>query len=207
MKLAIAVLVLATGCLRDTEFHCTDSSECGANGECEANGFCSVPDPNCVDGRRYTSYSGSLTNQCVTSDGGLPGEGGMGCSPGFLPLPGVPGHLYFAVPAADFTTQRTTCAALGGITYLAIPDDAAELAAIVNAGGQPAIWVGIDDEVVEGMYVTVRGQPATYLPWAPGQPDNKGPPPGEDCIAALSSNQYDDQDCTQSLSALCECEP
>lgn len=206
MKIAVVVALAATGCLRDTEFHCTSNGECGSDGQCEVTGFCSVPDSNCIGGRRYTSYSGSLTNTCVMAgDAGVPGEAGMGCSPGFLPLPGVTGHEYFAVTAAaDFTTQRTTCAMLGGITYLAIPDDATELAALVALQTQPGIWIGVDDEVVTGTYDTVRGQPATFLPWAPGQPTNS---PAAQCVEALSSDTYQDQKCSTMLQAVCECEP
>jgi len=203
-RLALLAVLLAGGCLRDTEFHCTSDSQCGSDGQCDGTvGFCTVPDSNCVYGRRYSEYSGSYTNTCM-----MPNQvdAGMGCAPGFTTLPGVSTHLYhlFTTPA-DFTSQRTACAAQGGITYLAIPDDANELQALVTQSGVPALWVGIDDIVVEGNYLTVRGQPETYLPWASGQPDNA--PPGEDCVAALSSATYDDDQCSLSLPAVCECEP
>ena len=203
---ALLVVALAAGCLRDTEFHCMTDTQCGSDGRCEATtGFCSVPDANCVLGRRYAAFSGAYTNQCVMMvDAGI--DTGRGCAPSFSALPGVPGHLYylFTTPS-DFTTQRTACAAQGGTTYMAIPDDAAELQALVTLAAQPAVWVGIDDLIVEGNYLTVRGQPATFLPWAAGQPDNA--PPGEDCVAALAAGTLDDQQCSSSLRAICECEP
>ena len=207
MKAAVLlVAALAGGCLRDTEFHCTSDAQCGTDGQCEsASGYCSVPDTNCVYGRRYAAFSGALTNRCVTPiDAGV--DTGMGCAPMFSALPGVPGHLYYLfTTTSDFTSQRTACAAQGGITYLAIPDDANELQALYTLAAQPAVWVGIDDEVVEGNYLTVRGQPATFLPWAASQPDNA--PPGEDCVAAISASTLDDQQCTNKLRAICECEP
>lgn len=197
-------VVLAGGCLRDTEFHCTSDSQCGSDGQCDGpTTFCTVPDSNCVLGRRYSEYSGSYTNRCVMAN---PVDAGLGCAPGFVGILGAGSHLYhqFTTPA-DFTSQRTACAAQGGITYLAIPDDQNELQALVSATAQPAFWVGIDDMVVQGNYMTVRGQPATFLPWAPGQPDNAGS--GEDCVAALGSATLDDQACANKLPAVCECEP
>ena len=198
------VLVALAGCLRDTEFHCTTNTQCGTDGRCEANGYCSVPDRNCASGFEYAAFSGGLTNHCVTPrDAGIDAPG---CAPGFLALPGVFGHLYYVITAsADYGTQRMTCASHGGTTYLAIPDDINELQALVTAVNQPAMWVGIDDLIVQGNWTTVRGAQATYLPWDTGQPDNQ--PPGEQCVAALANDSYDDQQCSTTLPAACECEP
>lgn len=207
MKATALVTALAAalggGCVRDSSaFQCTMDSQCGSDGVCEAVGYCSVPDANCVQGRRYSEYSGSDTGQCVVrADAGV-----SKCAPSFAALPGTTGHLYylFTTPS-DFTTQRSACAAQGTTTYLAIPDDAAELQAIVALAAQPAVWVGLTDQVVEGTFMTVRGMPAPFLPWAAGQPDDK--PPGEDCVAALPDSTLDDQQCSNSLRAVCECEP
>lgn len=206
-RAALIAIALAGGCLRDTQFHCTADTQCGAGGTCDPGlGYCTVPDSNCVMGRRYSEYSGPYTNRCVLPVVGDGGIDGPGCAPGFSALPGVPTHMYQLITTpADFTTQRQACAMKGGITYLTIPDDQNELQALVTLAAQPAVWVGIDDIIAEGNYMTVRGQPATFLPWAPGQPDNA--PPAENCIAALSSAQLDDQKCTISQLAICECEP
>jgi hypothetical protein len=209
LKALLLVMIAATGaCLRDTEFHCMADSQCGSNGTCDlASTFCTVPDTNCVLGRRYAEFSGALTNHCVVpGDGGV--DAGNTCGPNFSPLSGAPGHLYhlFTV-ASDFTTQRNACSVQGGVTYLAIPDEIPELQAILALAAQPTIWVGIDDQVTEGNYLTVRGQPAPFLPWASGQPNNSGGGSGEDCVAALSDGTYDDQNCSNALPAVCECEP
>jgi hypothetical protein len=197
-------LVLVAGCLRDTEFHCTSDQQCGSGGQCDGpTGYCTVPDSNCVLGRRYADFSGSDTNKCVLPSSTV--DAGPGCAPGFAPLAGVTGHLYrlFSTPS-DFNSQRGACSVQGGITYLAIPDDQTELGAIVALAASPTVWVGIDDLVVPNTYQTVRGQPATFLPWATGQPNNAG---SADCVGALNTGTLADLKCTQSLPAVCECEP
>lgn len=206
-RAALLAIVLAGGCLRDTQFHCTTDSQCGSAGQCEANGYCSVPSRNCVDGRQYAQFSGSDTGQCVLrtppADAGI--DTGPACAPSFAALPGAPGHVYHLITTpADFTTQRTACSMMGGITYLAIPDSAAELQALVTLAARPAAWVGLDDLIVHGTYLTVRGQPAPYLPWAAGQPDDSS---GANCVAALPDATLADQPCTNPLVAVCECEP
>jgi len=206
--LVVALLSVAAGCLRDTQFKCDTNADCTlANQEgglCESNGFCSFPDSNCVTGRHYGDHSGSLSNFCVSpDDGGF--EGNANCSPAFQTLPGTSGHLYqvFATPS-DFMAQRGTCSVQGPASYLAIPDDASELQAIVTASAAPLIWVGLTDEVVEGQFLTVRGELPLFLPFGAGQPDDA--PPGEDCIAAMSG-QIEDRQCIEQLPAVCECEP
>jgi hypothetical protein len=203
MKAALLVIAaLAGGCLRSSDFHCMADSQCGSGGMCEIDvGYCSVPDSNCVQGRRYTEYSGSYTNQCVIR----PDASVSQCAPGFMTLPGAPGHQYhlFTTPG-DFMTQRTACAAQGPTSYLAIPDTAPELQAIVALAAQPKVWVGIDDLVVVGNFLTVRGMTPAYLPWAAGQPDNK---PNAQCVDALPDGTIEDQVCSSSLPAVCECEP
>jgi len=207
--LALAAATFAGGCLRDTQFHCTTDADCtlaaAEGGRCEGNGFCSFPDTNCVTGRHYGQHSGSLSDFCVgQGDGGF--EGNANCSPAFQPLPGTSGHLYQLIAtASDFMTQRGTCAVQGPGAYLAIPDDASELQSIMTFSAVTEIWVGLTDEVVEGSFLTVRGDLPLFLPFVPGQPDDA--PPGEDCIGALSSGQFEDLNCVDSLPAVCECEP
>jgi hypothetical protein len=63
---AVLCLVLA-GCSRSSEFHCTESAQCGA-GRCEPNGFCSVPDPDCPGGFSYDESAGMLATVCVEDE-------------------------------------------------------------------------------------------------------------------------------------------
>jgi hypothetical protein len=87
--------------------------------------------------------------------------------------------------------------------YLAIPDDAAELANLATVASPP-FWIGIDDKEDQGTFMTQKGVSAVFLPWAPGQP-NLGPQ--NDCVAAISSTQIATDRCGNKQAAVCECEP
>ena len=62
-------------------------------------------------------------------------------------------------------------------------------------------WVGITDVATEGVYLTVEGVPATFLPWEPGQPDGGE---AEDCVRNNGST-FEDRECTDTRDFVCEC--
>ncbi len=63
-------------------------------------------------------------------------------------------------------------------------------------------WVGLKDELAEGVWVTAKGVPATYLPWAKEKPNG-----GLISNCALQAgNQLFDFDCGGSYPAVCECD-
>lgn len=217
---ALAVLVLASGCLRATAFPCSSDTECvnGVQGTCEAIGYCSFPDPSCSAGSRFGEGAGSHSNQCVGETGGdagvtdADGDGADGaadaapdaasaCPATYLSINGS-AHRYLLRPdQASWAAQRTACMAEGA--YLVVPDDMSELEAIATLTSNN-FWVGITDQADEGSFVTVLGAPAMFLPWDNGQPDNSG---NSDCVAAVPSLEYRDQRCFDSIRAICECEP
>ena len=210
-----------------------DCTRGGEQGACEAIGRCSFLDQTCASGRRFGELSGASSNRCVgeaVTDGGVPdaGEDGApptdappgdappgdappadapsGCPAGYGALPGLAStHRYRRLPAAaGWTNQRAACGAEGANVYLAIPDDAAELAAILTLA-EASAWVGISDAATEGVFVTVLGVPATFLPWAPGEPDNQG---NQDCVRALSpAATFETLGCAIPAIAVCECAP
>ncbi|MGN6104721.1 MAG: lectin-like protein [Kofleriaceae bacterium] len=210
---ALLALAAVASCLRTTSFECNEDSDCASRvqGMCESVGFCSFPDQSCASGRRFGSRSGPYADQCVGGagpDGGTPDaridasvDAGP-CPSSYAPINGS-AHVYRAISStATYAAQRDACIAEGG--YLAVPDDQDELDAILSLGG--STWVGINDLATEGEYVTSLGAPATFLPWANGEPNDA--PPGEDCVRVSSSTRrLSDERCSLSYRAVCECAP
>lgn len=223
MLIAVSVASLA-GCLRKTEFKCQTSDQCSTGGVCESTtGFCSFVDTDCADGRRYGDLSGDLSGKCVGGggvvDAGADGPAMIDAPPGcpatgYATVTGAGTHKYRVISAtADWGTQKAACAADGPGAYLAVPDDQSELTAILAASGAARSWVGIDDQVTEGTYVTTHG--GTFAAndplWDTNEPNNtpfNGGGQG-DCVAGVkSSNQLADTKCVNELyPAICECDP
>lgn len=218
MRAVLVTAMIASGCIKAAAFECTSDLQCiraGAQGTCESVGFCSFPDATCANGRRFGEVSGKYTQQCVgdvgegadaSIDSGIVIPDGLGCPVGYATLAGVPNRAYRRLGTlSSWQDQVTACQADGANVYLAVPDDATELQAILTLASTD-VWVGIDDVATENSFVTVRGGAATFLPWAAAQPDDSGG--GSDCVLALSASAtYDDKRCITGEVAVCECEP
>lgn len=223
--LFIAVLSLSAGCLRKTEFKCQTNDQCSTGGVCETTtGYCSFADMDCPDGRRYGDLSGDLSGQCV--GGGSVADGGVvdtppvkmdaasGCpATGYAIISGAGAHQYRVLATtATWSMQAGLCTADGPGAYLAVPNDQAELTAVLNAVGQVRAWVGINDQTTEGTYVTTdAGTFAANDPlWDTGEPNNT-PFNGQgesDCVAGIRSNgQLATTKCSETYAAICECDP
>jgi hypothetical protein len=78
--LLFACLLAAAGCdSLASEFLCSGSQACrlhGVQGMCETDGHCSFPDAACPSMRRYSDYSGRLSDVCVGSDS-IPATNGV----------------------------------------------------------------------------------------------------------------------------------
>jgi hypothetical protein len=133
-------------------------------------------------------------------------DAAQSCPAGYVALPGLTTtHRYrLLATAAGWTNQRAICGAEPANAYLAIPNDAAELHALLALSAADT-WVGISDAATEGVYVDVHGEAATFLPWAPGEPDNNG---NQDCVRALvAMSTVETNQCGMAAVAICECEP
>jgi len=125
------------------------------------------------------------------------------CPGGFIQLPGGSAHFYKVDNGPDlYASQRNDCEASAPIAYLAIPDDQTELTGLATLLTQ--FWIGIDDLVTEGTYVTAKGNQATFLPFAPNEPTGNQQ---QNCLFVDGNAQLHDQQCTSNLPAICECEP
>jgi hypothetical protein len=226
MRTLLFVAVLGSaGCLRTTEFKCTESAQCGTDGVCEEIGFCSFGDTRCESGRRFGELSGATYSGRCVGDGSIdgdagidtPGDGTPGSCPGtYAAVAGVADRQYRVVAAAaDWQSQKGACAADGANTYLAIPDSQAELTAILTAAAQARIWVGATDQPTDDeMFVTVNNAPFVSTLWdtASNEPDGSGFPASgggaADCVAAeQSTGKISDEKCQQAYPAVCECQP
>ena len=213
----LLVAIASAGCLRNTTFKCDQDSECagaGADPRC-TGGFCTFADSSCtVAGRRYADNSGTSSGQCVGEGddrgGNEPPIDMMGGEPlptgcpatGYMTLAGAGTNMYKLINTdRGYIAQRDACAA--EMTYLAIPNNTAELMAITGLNGSNKTWVGINDIVTEGSYQTSLNMPAVFLPWANGEPDNNG---NQDCVAGTGMT-ISTEDCGQTFKAVCECTP
>ncbi|HEX3480954.1 MAG TPA: C-type lectin domain-containing protein [Kofleriaceae bacterium] len=189
----------ATGCLRDTEFKCTQDSDCEAMGHCEAVGFCSVGDAGCATGRRFSeSAGGGLASTCVPASAGSGGR----CPADYVAV-GSSGHHYKRLGGVTWDQARAMCEQASASTYLLIPDDATELAGLATIASPP-FWIGLDDLAAMGTFMTVKNAPATFTPWATGEPSTRA---GTDCVRATSATQIATDVCSTRRAAICECEP
>lgn len=219
MRTAVIYLVLAAataasaGCLHNTEFKCRFDADCGATGACESVGYCSVPNSDCAGtGRSFGESAGQgLSNTCVPGsnpglDAGIdaPTDGppNAGCPSGYAAVAGS-AHRYKALTNVSWDEAKNACKLTSASAYLAVPDDLTELMNLATAATAAPFWIGIDDQRDQGMFVTQKNVPATFLPWKPGQPG--GQPEG--CVDAVSTTEIAADKCNMKHAAVCECEP
>src|SRR5690348_8293162 len=70
------------------------------------------------------------------------------------------------------------------------------LGALNAIGETGTIWIGFNDEAVEGTFEWYDQSPVTYTNWAPGEPNQSG---NEDCVQIYPGGTYpgmwNDLDC------------
>jgi hypothetical protein len=81
---------------------------------------------------------------------------------------------------------------MGG--YLVTITSAAENNFIFNLW--PSGWIGLTDEVVEGQWRWVNGEPYSYSSWNPGEPNNAG---NEDYVQFVGGGKWNDLPNNQAL--------
>ena len=107
-------------------------------------------------------------------------------------------HLYLNIQAPlSWHEARDYCTSLGG--HLVTIQSASENDFAYNLN--PNGWLGLSDELQEGNWQWVTGEPLTYTDWEPGQPD----PQPED-YAHYQSGMWHDWSVADS-SFVCEWEP
>lgn len=87
------------------------------------------------------------------------------------------GHRYVLYATTSWDAAEATAVALGG--HLVTINDAEEnawVAAQFGVSGSVGrrIWLGLNDSAVEGQFEWISGEPATYLNWSSGEPNDAG---------------------------------
>ena len=85
------------------------------------------------------------------------------------------GHHYALIeqPAVTWHVAQDLCASQGGhLVRIESPEEFEFVKTLAAHSQSPQFWVDGNDEASEGVWVDAEGEPLTYLPWRPGQPDN-----------------------------------
>ena len=106
--------------------------------------------------------------------------------PGFTSQQNYNGHSYYrSTGSMTWTDARQACANMGG--YLVTVTTSAENNFIFNLW--PSGWIGLTDEVSEGTWRWVTGEPYTWGNWNPGEPNNAG---NEDYVQFVGNGKWND---------------
>ena len=142
------------------------------------------------------TYSGYIRNADGTGAVNVPVKLYKRTTPtltGFTSQQNYNGHSYYrSTGSAFWTDARTACANMGG--YLVTVTSAAENNFIF--GLWPSGWIGLTDEVNEGVWRWVTGETYSYSSWNPGEPNNAG---NEDYVQFVGSGRWNDLPNNQSL--------
>jgi len=85
---------------------------------------------------------------------------------------------------------------------LAFVDDLDELITLAGPDINPGYFMGVSDSAVEGEWRLITGDPATYLPWLPGEPNGDR----AENFGELDGNGINDIGDTALRAGICECE-
>jgi hypothetical protein len=106
--------------------------------------------------------------------------------PGFTSQQNYNGHSYYrSTSSMTWTAARQACANMGG--YLVTVTTPSENNFIFNLWSDG--WIGLTDEVVEGQWRWVTGEPYTWGNWNSGEPNNAG---NEDYTQFVSNGKWND---------------
>lgn len=106
--------------------------------------------------------------------------------PGFTSQQNYNGHSYYrSTGSMTWTDARQACLNMGG--HLVTVTTSAENNFIFNLW--PSGWIGLTDEVTEGVWRWVTGETYSYSSWNPGEPNNSG---NEDYVQFVGGGKWND---------------
>ena len=117
--------------------------------------------------RPTTALDATFSNLTATADT---------IAPGVLQGPVAHnGHTYYLLSNSTWTQAEAEAVQMGG--HLVTINDADEQAWLFNTfsnGGNRFLWTGLNDVANVGQYVWTSGEPATFMNFNPGEPNNPG---------------------------------
>ena len=135
------------------------------------------------------TYSGTIRNADGTGAVNVPVQLSKRTTPvltGFTNQQNYNGHSYYrSTGSAFWSVARQNCINMGG--YLVTVTTAAENNFIF--GLWPSGWIGLTDEVTEGVWRWVTGETYSYSSWNGGEPNNAG---NEDYVQFVSGGKWND---------------
>lgn len=111
----------------------------------------------------------------------------------------ITGHEYYTSTGVVTIQQARLTAAIAGVHLVTI-NDAAEQQWLVStfplvSGMFGGLWIGLSDEITEGVYLWDSGEPFLFDSWIPGQPDDGGPFTTQDhvrMVLGMAGGNWDD---------------
>jgi hypothetical protein len=120
------------------------------------------------------TYSGYIYNANGTGAVNVPVKLYRRTTPtitGFTNQQNYNGHSYYrSTGSAYWLDAKANCAAMGG--HLVTVTTSGENSFLYNLW--PSGWIGLTDEVNEGVWRWVTGETYSYTSWNPGEPNNAG---------------------------------
>jgi hypothetical protein len=105
---------------------------------------------------------------------------------GFTSQTNYNGHSYYrSTSSMTWTNARTACANMGG--HLVTITSAAENTFVYNTW--PSGWIGLTDEVTEGVWKWVTNEAVSFTYWNGGEPNNAG---NEDYVQFVNGGRWND---------------
>lgn len=126
---------------------------------------------------------------------------------------GFPRWILESAVKASWDQAYAECEGSGGRLMVPTSADvyaslsAAILAAAAGGDPEPQQWLGLTDAALEGTFATPALAPGetAYVEWLPGEPNDAGGKPGEDCVAAYGDG-VNDEGCGTPRTYWCECD-
>jgi hypothetical protein len=149
------------------------------------------------------TYSGYIYGSNIVGIAGIPVSLYSRTTPaltGFTSQNNYNGHSYYrSTGLMTWTAAKASCSNMGG--HLVTVTTAAENTFIYNLW--PSGWIGLTDEVTEGVWKWVTGETYSYQSWNGGEPNNSG---NEDYIQFVGAGKWNDLNNSSSLPYVLEFE-